>query len=125
MSGVPEAERNKRQWLAGWHDGVNQRTRSPHARATLGQGERNFWEEGRRAGAIALDRAHREAADLFGPDNEKPGPGELPRGYWMHESDRFYWGRPGDSHPRGNAATADEAIDAMRRDKTQRGVSTG
>jgi hypothetical protein len=74
MSGVPQADSNKRKWLSGWFDGVNQRKGLATSRPPEG---RDFYEEGRRAGAIALDRAHKEAADLFGmePDglrDEKP-----------------------------------------------------
>ena len=61
MSAVSQAERNKRAWLMGWKDGARGMMCLPRS-----VGQRDFYAEGHRHGAQALDRAHREAHTLFG-----------------------------------------------------------
>lgn len=60
MSAVPQAERNKRAWLMGWKDGARGMMCLPRS-----AGQRDFYAEGHRHGAQALDRAHGTAKYLF------------------------------------------------------------
>jgi ribosome modulation factor len=70
MSSVPQSEQNKRAWLNGWHDAVNNTTRARHVTDSR---VRDFYLEGYRRGTAALSNACAEAKDLFDEIKETKG----------------------------------------------------